>query len=1525
VEKMKKLRLRNPKIVIVAILIVSGLFIASYNNLGINLGMLGGGNTTGWPEWLGHVTTEFYEERYYDATTNQEIDEWVQGCLTKSDASNSMPLVADIRGVGSGRRDVIVNHGYPNTGDVDKVPGNEPLNNKGGIYCIDADSMTVAWSYRGENIGGHAQTSLHDLDGDGKLELLVCGYKTMFVLEAETGQLMNGFTPITSEDYRMDHAPLVLKDGFDVYIYIVRSSHGSTAETAGVLKLGKASNGNWNVVSFSSEPFSFIGNGGLSSADINNDGLIEILLGDKNYSNGHGVGLICFDTDLNTLWKVDGLNCQSQAPLIIPDVSNPPNGGYDILVQQQNYLSTTTYRRFVIYDGHVESEPEVLGWSPISMYERLPETFGSGSVCDIDRDFHLEYLYAANSHIMVYDLGYPSVSITLQNNIANPDGGGNFATSPIVANVLDMGVERDEFVEVTTANPYGIYAFYYDNSGSLQYTFIERPNQNYYARKTSCMTITNLHGAKENNIVQVIHHDYASEGRYTEATVQILWQTQAYNIEYPVKDQGYSYLRNNVANFTVYEDPETTSRQSPRAYFTYTEGVGDVAVSALLSHPSPGTTITGYNWDWGDGTYYPAFEEFSPLYVAYHQYVGGGFRTITLTVKNNLGYSSRYSLTDWFPLYEKSLFVISPQNREMYNVGDDIQIKWYSEGNIPKVYVAIEGKFSGDYPRGEYFYDDIVNNQEGENTLTIKASKYMAKCCSYFNLIYGPQYEPKLFLTVVEADSEGNFGYWIQDQMKWQNYLDDTGDKPFGVTDVVSTKPFGWIFGNGDEVLQDGDTWQAGTQHNLEWTHYYSGNAVDISLWRNDGGSWVFDSNLFTQTTNDGVQPWTIPTNQPPGYYKIYIHEPYTQATSYTSGSGFEITNQGTGQITVNTPNGAEKWDYGSTKNIQYSCSQAMNVNIYIYNMISDTYITVTTNHASVSGSNTVPVTLNDEDESVSGPHYKVKVERTGQTTQFDWSNSPFTIQSIYLLDPNGGESWQCQSSQHILCDTYFDEPGITFDLYKGGTSESNKILNNLQAQPYAEGDYVWYIPSLTEGSDYYMKMETSDYDYDFCDGPFTITTSSSPQITIQLPTSSSIWVKGTNGEVKYTSNAVGTVSIKLYHSDPTEYEYTQQCVVGTNTFQFPVPTGVPSGGGYQIEVWHHSGSHGVFSQPFTITDASAPITITYPSDAGITWTIGQQYDITWTENIDSTVVNIALFKGNTAKDTKSMVPNSGTYHYTVPNVSAGNDYKINIYDPYHSNIQDWSDNPFTISGTQSVTITVPKQDGTTVWNRNPLIGQPVVNRITYTYTGTLSWDYVTPYLVYPDGTQVDLSGSLGNGWVDVSISHNTPTGPGYKIKLYFVVEDIYATSATFSVAASGNVDLYIITPNVYQYYQVGSTVQLKWGATFSGTLNVFLVEGNSNSPVSSIATGLSNSKGGSYSWKIPTTVKSGSQYKIKVQDPKNPAYFDTSDFYFQVGTTSAPPKLEINEPSGSTPGFELIPLIAGIAICLIILRRKKI
>lgn len=155
---------------------------------------------------------------------------------------------------------------------------------------------------------------------------------------------------------------------------------------------------------------------------------------------------------------------------------------------------------------------------------------------------------------------------------------------------------------------------------------------------------------------------------------------------------------------------------------------------------------------------------------------------------------------------------------------------------------------------------------------------------------------------------------------------------------------------------------------------------------------------------------------------------------------------------------------------------------------------------------------------------------------------------------------------------------------------------------------------------------------------------------------------------------------------NPTELKYN--IAVGTNAAN------------WTVTVVNPVNSSAVF--PFTVSVAPR-ITVTLPN-GGEFWQQGTQHSITWngSGSVGSNV-KIELYKGGSLNQTiTSGTSNDGSYLWTVPSTQTpGTDYKLKITSASNLSYNDFSDNYFSITSTQTTfTLNLSATNGTV--NKNP-------------------------------------------------------------------------------------------------------------------------------------------------------------------------------------------------------------------------------
>ena len=144
-------------------------------------------------------------------------------------------------------------------------------------------------------------------------------------------------------------------------------------------------------------------------------------------------------------------------------------------------------------------------------------------------------------------------------------------------------------------------------------------------------------------------------------------------------------------------------------------------------------------------------------------------------------------------------------------------------------------------------------------------------------------------------------------------------------------------------------------------------------------------------------------------------------------------------------------------------------------------------------------------------------------------------------------------------------------------------------------------------------------------------------------------------------------------------------------------------------------------------------------------------------------------------------------------------------------------------------------------------------------------------------------------------------TGSAYKIKIVFKGnKKIFDTSnKNFKITNADSLE--VISPNGGETWKKGSVVSIKWEkGSIGGKVGVYLYKSGKRYRTITVNT----ANDGKESWTVPTTLATGSAYKVRVQSKTAPTNSDFSDRNF---TISAPiVTLSCNASSASESGGKI-------------------
>jgi len=251
------------------------------------------------------------------------------------------------------------------------------------------------------------------------------------------------------------------------------------------------------------------------------------------------------------------------------------------------------------------------------------------------------------------------------------------------------------------------------------------------------------------------------------------------------------------------------------------------------------------------------------------------------------------------------------------------------------------------------------------------------------------------------------------------------------------------------------------------------------------------------------------------------------------------------------------------------------------------------------------------------------------------------------------------------------------------GTSAGVQIVAQGSLPPGNPGTYGYNsygnFSNVSPNSNYYFRIfYSSSSPYAFLPTISTIYVKVTYAIIdLTYPSGGQTFYKNYTYPINWTStNLSSSINIHLYKGGSFN-SVIANGVSNTGSYNYTIPVTLSNASDYTIGISALNGNTYDFSNNFTIN--SGTLNITNPT-SGSVWTMGSNYNISWTSSNINALVAIDLYKGGTnLMRLTSSAPSSGSYSYTVPtNLTAGSDYRIGLstFSGYVSTFSNY----FTIS-----------------------------------------------------------------------------------------------------------------------------------------------------------------------------------------------------------------------------------------------------
>ncbi|HPN38799.1 MAG TPA: hypothetical protein PL041_10370, partial [Melioribacteraceae bacterium] len=542
---------------------------------------------------------------------------------------------------------------------------------------------------------------------------------------------------------------------------------------------------------------------------------------------------------------------------------------------------------------------------------------------------------------------------------------------------------------------------------------------------------------------------------------------------------------------------------------------------------------------------------------------------------------------------------------------------------------------------------------------------------------------------------------------------------------------------------------QVGKKKNIQWSYSNNVNTVNLEVSTDNGTSWNY---ITTRPAADSIYEWTIPY-LPSTQALIRITDAENSAITDVSDNIFTIK-----ALELVYPNGKEYFLADSTINIRWNSANVANVKIsYAVDSLLN-WLPIKT-LPSLPAFYSWKVPNNPTNRAI------IKIEDADNIPLdiSDVSNGKFSIGTIQLSSPNGGQSFVVGSKQIISWQSHVSVQKVKIELTTNGGASWSQVVDSLASVP---STYLWTVPNARSSDCRIRIIDVAN--------PTGLTTRDQSDTTFAI---GSILLTSPNGGERYqvgskknitwvninsvnkvnldysTNNGVNWVNIVSNYDAPLEnYEWT-------------IPNVNVSGNSIIVRVINVSDTvvNDRSDNPFSI----ANIIVNSPNGSEV-YQVGKNLPINWTSwNVDYVQLQYSYDNGITWNNINGSISSSeGQYNsYVLPDIPS-TQALIRVVDNADNSISDKSDNTFKVlrlnltspDGGESYKIGTSK---TISWSSS---GIPLID-IKYSIDNGINWLPIVSNYIAATGSY---------NW----LVPNLPTS-NLKIKIYDITNTFISDSSS--------------------------------------------------------------------------------------------------------------------------------------------------
>ena len=602
-------------------------------------------------------------------------------------------------------------------------------------------------------------------------------------------------------------------------------------------------------------------------------------------------------------------------------------------------------------------------------------------------------------------------------------------------------------------------------------------------------------------------------------------------------------------------------------------------------------------------------------------------------------------------------------------------------------------------------------------------------------------------------------------------------------------------------------------------------------------------------------------------------------------------------------------WSTGTSHLVSWTDNLTGKVNIDLINYETSPYDTVRI----ASNRTGSTYTWHISSGLAAGRHYKILVSSKTDPSIKDRSDHYFALVKgtvngdIHVEQPSAGNLVWSVGNKYLISwtDNLSERVNIRLVNYETSPYDTTVIANNRSGSTYS-----WRIPSSTVTGRHYKILVMSSVNknlYDKSDHYFAIQKGTAGgTIHVEQPNANGIkWSVGTKHLISWTDNLAERVNIRLINYDGG----TDTTVIANNrsgsTYIWRIPSGQTPGRHYKVLIFSSKNKNirDRSDRYFTISKGTVNgnILVEQPNVHGIVWSLGTRHLISWVDNLQERV-NLKLINYETSPyDTITIANNrrGSTYSWRIPSsLAPGRHYKVLVVSTKDKGLYAKSRYYFSlVKGTANGTVQVM---------------QPSVHGITWSAGSKhlISWTdnlservniKLINYEVHPYDTTVIANNRRGSTYVWRIPSGITP-GRHYKVLVVSSKnEGIYGKSRYYFRIIKGTVGGYVHVeqPSASGIsWEKGTKHLISWSDNLYERVNIKLVN-YETSPYDTTDIA-SNRHGSTYIWRIPSSLATGSHYKILVVSSVNPSVYGKSRYYFKIVEGTVGGTIHVEQPNAS-------------------------